>query len=132
MCLGCIKRGVQLKDVSVGPSVRGRGSAVAHSEDKRRRKRREWSLGSGDKWPVQQWRTSLLAACVTCKDTGPPPQGASARDTLKGRGRAVSITRDPPSQQVRDVWVSQNKGIYNVGMMKIALNQILFGFVLFF
>lgn len=25
------------------------------------RRRREWSLGSGGKWPIQRWRTQLLA-----------------------------------------------------------------------
>lgn len=65
-----------------------------------RKKRREWSLGSGDKWSMQQWRTRLPVACVTCKDTWPPPQGESARHTLR---RGVECVHDlwPPSQQVR-------------------------------
>lgn len=75
-----------------------------------------------------------IAASGLCDMQGHGAASAGSVGTRhpKGEGWAVSITRDPPSQQVRDVRVSQNKGIYNVGMIKLALNQILFCFVFCF
>lgn len=61
-------------------------------QETERRRRRKWSLGSGGKWPIQQWRTQLPVVHVTHKDKWPPPQEKSACHTLR-RG-CVCVTYD--------------------------------------
>lgn len=70
------------------------GGAVQSVIQQTARRRREWSLGSGDKWPISRWKTQLPVARVTCKDTWPPPQGEMARHTLRIEAECVYVTYD--------------------------------------
>lgn len=110
VCLGCIKWSVQ---VGVGlcrllghhyllATVWGGAVQSVNQQTETMRRRREWSLGSGDKWPIQRWRTQLPEACVTCKDTWLPPQGESARHTLSRGAECVYVTYDLHHNRLQD------------------------------
>lgn len=79
--------------VAVASSDVQRGPLQSVIQQTERRKRREWSLGPGDKWSIQRWRTQLLVARVTCKDML-LPQGELARYTLRRGVERIYVTYD--------------------------------------